>query len=140
MTKLIAIAASLGFALMLVGPAAAQEDRSPGALVGHWTGIITEPGGGELSQYTLSVHIAVDMSNDPVGTVEYDAFPCTGVWTNAHWRGETWTLEESITEGVDRCAPQVLITVAQRGANGLEVTLQPIGADAPPATGMLQRR
>jgi hypothetical protein len=138
LTKLIAAVASLGFAALIAAPAAAQVDRSAGALVGHWTGMITEQG--EVPQYTLSVHISLDMSGDPVGTVEYDAFPCAGVWTNSLWRGEFWSLEETITENTDRCAPQVLVKVEQRGANGLQVTLQPLGSDNPPATGMLVRR
>lgn len=137
MTKLIAALALLGFAAC-AAPASAQEDRSAGALVGHWTGLITEQG--DIPQYTLSVHIGLDMSGDPTGVVRYDAFPCAGVWSHAHWRGDRWTIEESITENIDRCAPQVLVTLEQRGANGLQVTLQPMGSDGPPATGMLLRR
>jgi hypothetical protein len=137
-TKLIAIVASLGFAALTTAPAAAQEDRSPGAMVGHWTGIITEQG--SIPQYTLSVHINLDRNGNPLGAVEYDAFPCAGVWTNAERRGERWTLQETITEDVTRCAVHVVVTLEQRGANGLEVTLLPVGYDGPPSTGMLQRR
>jgi hypothetical protein len=100
--------------------------------------VITEEG--SIPQYTLSVHINVNADGLPVGTVAYDAFPCAGVWANATRRDEVWTLAETITEGVDNCAAQVVVTLTQRGANGLEVTLAPVGFDGPPSTGMLQRR
>lgn len=138
MTKLIAAAASLGFAVLLAAPAAAQVDRSAGAMVGHWTGLITEAG--SIPHYTLSVHMNVDPDGLPIGSVEYDAFPCAGVWTYASREAEAWTLRETITEGDDKCAQHIVVTLTQRGANGLEVTLAPVGSDAPPSTGMLQRR
>lgn len=138
LTKLIAAIASLGFAALFAAPAAAQVDRSPGAMVGHWTGVITEQG--DIPQYTLSVHINLDRNGDPVATVEYDAFPCAGAWTNARRQGERWTLQETITENIERCAAHVVITIEQQSANSLEVTLQPVGYDGPPSTGMLQRR
>jgi hypothetical protein len=138
LTKLIAAIASLGFAALIAAPAAAQVDRSPGAMVGHWTGMITEQG--DLPQYTLSVHINLDRNGNPIGTVEYDAFPCAGVWTDARRQGERWTLQETITEDVDRCAVHVVITIEQQSANSLEVSLQPVGNDGSPSTGMLQRR
>ncbi|QGZ94163.1 hypothetical protein [Terricaulis silvestris] len=138
LTKLIAAIASLGFAALIAAPAAAQIDRSPGAMVGHWTGVIAE--NGDIPQYTLSVHINLDRDGDPVGKVEYDAFPCAGVWTDARRQGERWTLQETITEDVDRCAVHVVITIEQQSANSLEVSLQPVGNDGSPSTGMLQRR
>jgi hypothetical protein len=137
-TKLIAVAASLGFAALFAAPAAAQVDRSPGAMVGHWTGVITEQG--SVPQYTLSVHINLDRDGNPVGKVEYDAFPCAGVWTGAHRDGERWILQETITEHADRCAMHVVIALEQQSANSLEVALQPVGGDGPPSTGMLMRR
>jgi hypothetical protein len=138
LTKLIAAVASLGFAALFAAPAAAQVDRSPGAMIGHWTGMITEQG--SIPQYTLSVHINLDRNGHPVGKVEYDAFACAGVWTDAQRQGEHWTLQETITEDVPSCAEHVVITLNQQSANSLEVTLQPIGSDGPPATGMLMRR
>lgn len=138
LTKLIAAIASLGFAALFAAPAAAQVDRSPGAMVGHWTGIITEQG--DIPQYTLSVHINLDRNGDPVATVEYDAFPCAGAWSNPRRQGERWTLQETITEDVERCAAHVVITIEQQSANSLQVTLQPVGSDGPPSIGTLQRR
>jgi hypothetical protein len=138
LTKLIAAIASLGFAALFAAPAAAQVDRSPGAMVGHWTGIITEQG--DIPQYTLSVHINLDREGNPVATVEYDAFPCAGAWTDARRQAERWTLQETITENVDRCAEYVVITLYQQSANSLEVSLAPVGSDGPPSTGMLLRR
>jgi hypothetical protein len=138
LTKLIAAAASLGFAALIAAPAAAQVDRSPGAMVGHWTGVITEDG--SVPQYTLSVHINLDRNGNPVGKVEYDAFPCAGVWTDAHRQGERWTLQETITENVANCAVHVVIALEQQSANSLEVSLAPVGHDGPPSTGMLVRR
>ena len=138
MTKLIATIASLAFAALFAAPAAAQVDRSPGAMVGHWTGVITEQG--EIPQYTLSVHINLDRDGNPVGKVEYDAFPCAGVWTEARRQGERWTLQETITENVDRCAEYVVITLHQQSANSLEISLDPVGSDGPPSTGTLLRR
>jgi hypothetical protein len=138
LTKLIAAIASLGFAALFAAPAAAQVDRSPGAMAGHWTGMITEQG--DIPQYTLSVNINLDRNGNPVGTVEYDAFPCAGVWTDARRQGERWTLQETITENVERCAVHVVITIEQQSANSLEVTLQPVGHDGPPSMGILWRR
>ena len=138
LTKLIAAIASLGFAALIAAPAAAQVDRSPGAMVGHWTGIVTEQG--DVPQYTLSVHINLDREGNPVATVEYDAFPCAGVWTEARREAERWTLQETITEDVDRCAELVTITLYQQSANSLEVLLAPVGSDGPPSTGTLLRR
>lgn len=138
LTKLIAAIASLGFAALIAAPAAAQVDRSPGAMVGHWSGVITEVG--DIPQYTLSVHINLDRQGNPVAKVEYDAFPCAGVWTSAQRAGERWTLQETITENVDRCAEYVVITLYQQSANSLEISLAPVGSDAPPSTGTLVRR
>src|SRR5262245_34644515 len=118
LTKLVAAIASLGFAALFATPAAAQVDRSPGAMVGHWTGMITEHG--HIPQYTLSVHINLDRDGNPVGKVDYDAFPCAGVWTDARRQGERWRLQETITENVDRCAVHVVITLYQQSANSLE--------------------
>jgi hypothetical protein len=138
LTKLKAAVASLGFVALFAAPAAAQFDQSPGALVGHWTGIIDEAG--SIPQYTLSVHINLDRDGNPVGTVEYDAFPCAGIWTSAQSQGDRWALQETITENVDRCAEHVVITLEQSGANGLQVTLLPVGAEGSPSSGMLMRR
>lgn len=138
LTKLIAAIASLGFAALFAAPAAAQVDRSPGAMVGHWTGVISEQG--DIPQYTLSVHINLDRDGNPVATVEYDAFPCSGVWTEARRQAERWTLQETITENVDRCAEYVVITLYQQSANSLEISLAPVGGDGPPSTGTLIRR
>jgi hypothetical protein len=138
MTKLIAAIASLGFAALFAAPATAQVDRSPGAMVGHWTGVITEQG--EIPAYTLAVHINLDRDGNPVGKVEYDAFPCAGVWTEARRQGERWTLQETITENTDRCAVYVVITLYQQSANSLEISLAPVGSDGPPSTGTLIRR
>jgi hypothetical protein len=138
LTKLIAAIASLGFAVLFAAPAAAQVDRSPGAMVGHWTGVITEQG--DIPQYTLSVHINLDRSGSPVGKVEYDAFPCAGVWSDAERRGDRWTLQETITENATRCAVHVVITLEQQSANSLQVALTPVGSDGPPSTGTLMRR
>lgn len=137
MTKLIAALALLAFAACAT-PAAAQVDRSPGAMVGHWTGMITEQG--DIPQYTLSVHINLDRAGNPVGKVEYDAFPCAGVWSDARRQGERLTLQETITENADRCAVYVVITLYQQSANSLEVSLAPVGSDGPPSTGTLLRR
>ena len=138
LTKLLAAVASLGFAALIAAPAVAQGDRSPGAMVGHWTGVITERG--DIPQYTLSVHINLDREGEPVAKVEYDAFPCAGVWTAAQRQGERWTLQETITDNVDRCAEHVVIMLHQQSANGLEISLAPVGGDGPPATGTLIRR
>jgi hypothetical protein len=138
LSKLIAAIASLGFAALFAAPAAAQVDRSPGAMVGHWTGVITEDG--DIPQYTLSVHVNLDRNGNPVATVEYDAFPCAGVWTEARRQAEHWTLQETITENVDRCAEYVVITLYQQSANSLEISLAPVGGDGPPSTGTLIRR
>jgi hypothetical protein len=138
LTKLIAVVASLGFAALFAAPAAAQVDRSPGAMTGHWTGVITEAG--DIPQYTLSVHINLDRNGVPVGKVEYDAFPCAGVWTDARRQGEYWTLQETITENVTNCAVHVVITLEQQSANSLAVTLATVGYDGPPSTGTLLRR
>jgi hypothetical protein len=138
LSKLIAAIASLGFAALIAAPATAQVDRSPGAMVGHWTGMITEQG--SIPQYTLSVHINLDREGNPVAKVEYDAFPCAGVWTSAARRGEHWTLQETITENVPNCAEHVVITLEQQSANSLAVTLMPVGSDGPPSTGTLMRR
>lgn len=136
LTKLIAALASL--AALIAAPASAQVDRSPGAMVGHWTGMITEQG--SIPQYTLSVHINLDRNGNPVGKVEYDAFPCAGVWTSAARQGERWALQETITENVPNCAEHVVITLYQQSANSLEVTLLPVGASGPPSSGTLMRR
>lgn len=138
LTKLIAAVASLAFAALIAAPAAAQVDRSPGAMVGHWTGMITEQG--DVPHYTLSVHINLDREGNPVAKVEYDAFPCAGVWTAPRRQGERWTFQETITENVDRCAEYVVITLYQQSANSLEVSLAPVGGDGPPSTGILIRR
>lgn len=138
LTKLIAAVASLGLAALIAAPAAAQVDRSPGAMVGHWTGVISEEG--SIPHYTLSVHINLDRNGNPVGKVEYDAFPCAGVWTEARRQGERWTLQETITENADRCAVHVVISLEQQSANSLDIVLAPVDHDGPPSTGVLVRR
>jgi hypothetical protein len=79
MLKFTTVLATLSLASAIcLSPASAQDAE---AIQGHWTGIITEPG--SIPQYTLSVHINLDRNGFPVGLVQYGAFPCAGVWSNA---------------------------------------------------------
>lgn len=138
MAKLAAILATL--ALLAPLSAAAQEmmEREPGALRGRWTGLISEPGA-LIPAYTLSVHIGLDASGEPVGVAHYDAFPCTGAWSNSAFRGDRWTMEQSIVDGAgSRCAEQVMVELVPNG-DAMDVRLTPFMTDVPPATGRLER-
>lgn len=104
---------------MMVAPASAQDAES---LKGHWTGIIDEPG--SIPQYTLSVHINLDRNGRPVGLVQYDAFPCAGVWDNAVKRERSWTFDETIVVDTRNCAEHVMIELRPEG-NELVVRLGP---------------
>lgn len=104
---------------MSVVPAFAQDAES---LKGHWTGIIDEPG--SIPQYTLSVHINLDRNGHPVGLVQYDAFPCAGVWSNAVKREGSWTFDETIAIDTRNCAEHVTIELRPNG-NALDVRLGP---------------
>lgn len=126
---------ALVFAASSAAPALGQD---AGELVGHWSGIINEQG--SIPQYTLSVHINLDPNGDPVGLVEYDAFPCAGVWNNARHDKGTWLLIETITVNVGTCAEHVTIALTPGGDGSLDVRLAPIGADVEPAVGTLQLR
>lgn len=138
MAKLAAILATL--ALLAPLPALAQEmmERDPNALRGHWTGLISEPGA-PIPAYTLSVHIGLDASGEPVGISRYDAFPCAGAWSNSAFRGDRWSMEESIVDGIGKCAEQVMVELVPNG-DVMDVRLTPFMSDAPPATGRLTRR
>lgn len=126
--------AAAAAALMLAAPATAERS----SLVGHWTGTIQESRG-PIVQYTLSVHIDTDLGGRPVGVVEYDAFPCTGVWNNHVRAGAAWRFSETIVEGGTRCARHVVVELTP-AANGLRVRLWPAGSPRAVSTGLLHRR
>ena len=66
MTKLIAAIASLGFAVLFAAPAAAQVDRSPGAMVGHCEGQIrTRQEHGQIDDAD-----ALELHEEPAGSLE----------------------------------------------------------------------
>lgn len=112
-------------------PASAQDDAS---IQGHWTGIINEPG--SIPQYTLSVHINLDVNGLPVGLVQYDAFPCAGVWNNAVKREGVWTFDETIVIDTPNCAEHVMIELKPTG-DALDIRL---GPSALISSGRLHRR
>lgn len=130
-TKLIAAVASLAFAASFAPPAVAQSAAS---LTGHWTGIINEPG--SIPQYTLSAHINLDRAGRPVGVVQYDAFPCAGVWSNGAQSGGVWTFDETIVENVPNCAEHVMIELRPAG----DVIQVRLGARGLTSSGELRRR
>lgn len=101
---------------------------------GHWTGIINEPG--NIPQYTLSVHINLDRNGFPVGLVQYDAFPCAGVWSNAVKSEGGWTFDETIVIDTPNCAEHVIIALKPNG-DALDVRLGPSELIS---SGQLQRR
>jgi hypothetical protein len=131
MTKLLATLATLALTAVMAPSAAAQSAET---LTGHWTGIINEPG--SIPQYTLSVHINLDRDGRPVGVVQYDAFPCAGVWSNASQAGGVWTFDETIVESVPNCAEHVMIELTPAG-DVIEVRL---GARGLTSSGELRRR
>ena len=126
---------ALVFAAGLAGPALGQDAAE---LTGHWTGIIDEQG--DIPQYTLSVHINLDPNGDPVGLVEYDAFPCAGVWNSATSDRGRWLLVETITTNVGICAEHVAIELTPRSDGDIDIRLAPIGFEVTPATGTLRPR
>ena len=120
MSQLVTGLASISVAIALVvSPASAQDAET---LQGHWTGIINEPG--SIPQYTLSVHINLDRDGLPVGLVQYDAFPCAGVWSNAKPRDGVWTFDETIVVDTPNCAEHVLIELRPNG-DVIDVRLGP---------------
>lgn len=132
MLRFIPALASFSFAsAMSASPAFAQDAES---LQGHWTGIINEPG--SIPQYTLSVHINLDRNGLPVGLVQYDAFPCAGVWSNATQRDGAWTFDETIVIDTPNCAEHVMIALRPNG-DVLDVRLGPAALIS---RGQLQRR
>lgn len=132
MLKITIALASLSVASAIcVSPASAQ---AAGSIQGHWTGIINEPG--SIPQYTLSVHINLDRNGLPVGLVQYDAFPCAGVWSNAVEREGRWTFDETIVIDTPNCAEHVTIELKLNG-DVLDVRL---GPSALISSGRLQRR
>jgi hypothetical protein len=116
-------------------PVASAQTAS--SLVGHWSGAVREDG--SIPIYTLSVHLALDTAGRLVGLVEYDAFPCAGVWSNAQFTGGAWRLEETITVNKPNCAPAVDIELSPVGRT-ISVRLRPIGSSANWSTGVLYPR
>ncbi|MGD9966818.1 MAG: hypothetical protein AB7T59_09880 [Hyphomonadaceae bacterium] len=131
MTKLLAALATLICTAALAAPAAAQSAE---ALAGHWTGIVNEPG--SIPQYTLSVHINLDRDGRPVGVVQYDAFPCAGVWSNGAHSGGVWTFDETIVADIPNCAEHVTVELRPHG-DVLQVRL---GSSDLTSAGELRRR
>jgi hypothetical protein len=119
--------------LLCAAPAHAQTDT----LSGHWSGIITEPRSQNFPAYTLSVHLGADEEGRPVGIVQYDAFPCAGVWTFARMNGQAMRFNETIVDGVDQCAQHVVVELTPR-VGGLDVRLWPVGGEAEASTGRLR--
>ena len=117
--------------------AAAPASAQTSSLVGHWSGAIREDG--SIPIYTLSVHLGLDTAGRLVGLVQYDAFPCAGVWTNAQVAGNAWRLEETITVDRPNCAPAVDIELTPAGET-MSIRLRPIGSTASWSTGVLSRR
>ena len=132
MLKFTTALATLSLASAICVSSASAQDAE--AIQGHWTGIITEPG--SIPQYTLSVHINLDLNGLPVGLVQYDAFPCAGVWSNAVKREGGWTFDETIVIDTPNCAEHVMIELKPSG-DALEVRL---GPSALISSGRLQRR
>jgi hypothetical protein len=130
MAKHTAILALLALAA-LATPAAAQDAAS---LEGHWTGIISERG--SIPRYTLSVHINLDREGRPVGIVQYDAFPCAGVWSNGTLSNGVWSFDETIVENQPNCAEHVRVELRPSG-DAIDVRL---GATTLSAAGQLVRR
>lgn len=132
MLKFVTMLTCLSLAsAMSVSPASAQNAES---LEGLWTGIIDEPG--SIPQYTLSVHINLDRNGRPVGLVQYDAFPCAGVWSNAVEREGSWTFDETVVIDTRNCAEHVMIELRPNG-DALDVRL---GPSALTSSGRLTRR
>jgi hypothetical protein len=132
MLKFTSAMAALSLASAIcVSPASAQGAES---IQGHWTGIIDEPG--SIPQYTLSVHINLDRNGLPVGLVQYDAFPCAGVWSNAVKQEGGWTFDETIVIDTPNCAEHVMIELKPNG-DALDIRL---GPSALMSSGRLERR
>lgn len=134
-TRLLAVPA-IALVVFLAPHASAQDAAN---LVGHWTGTISEPRSQDFPTYTLSVHLGLDNHGAAVGVVDYSAFPCTGVWTNAANNGSTWRFEETITDGTTVCAQHGVIELTPR-SSGIDVRLWPVGYESSPSTGRLVRR
>ena len=129
---LVAAAAAASLSSMAI----AQPDAIP---AGHWSGVINEPHSQSFPQYTLSVHIDADHSGNPVGVVEYDAFPCVGAWLHSARQPSGWRFDEVIVRGVDRCSRHVVIMLTPRDG-GLDVRLWSVGHESQVSTGHLRRR
>lgn len=134
--RLTAAFLTMTFGLLANGQAFAQDAS---ALSGRWTGLIGEPRSQNFPQYVLSVHIDMDRNGRPVGFVEYQAFPCAGVWHDATSQGPVWRLQETITDGITRCARHVVVELTP-AADGLAVRLWPVGMESTASSGQLRRR
>lgn len=130
MAKHIAILASLALAAIAT-PVAAQDAA---ALEGHWTGIVAERG--SIPRYTLSVRLNRDRQGQLVGIVQYDAFPCAGVWSNATFSNGVWSFDETIVENQSNCAEHVRVEIRPNG-DAIDVRLGPTTLSA---AGTLTRR
>ncbi len=90
---------------------AASETPTPtvGPFDGRWVGAVT----GDLHNYTADVVITDDGSTLS-GVVNYQEFPCSGVWTQTARSGNHVDVHEVITAGSPPCYHETDITLVMK--------------------------
>jgi eukaryotic-like serine/threonine-protein kinase len=103
----------------------------PAALAGTWSGTVRQ------TNPTLSVTVRIQLAaGASTGTVDYQQLGCSGRLLLVSAKGGTYTLEQGITEGQQRCDNGVVMLTPQ-AKSGLLFKFR--RADAPSPSGVLAK-
>jgi len=103
----------------------------PAALVGTWSGTVRQ------TNPTLSVTVQIQLTaGTSTGTVDYQQLGCSGRLLLVSASGGTYTLDQGITKGRQRCDNGVVVLTRQANS-GLLFKFQ--RADAPSPSGILAK-
>ncbi|MGE3149923.1 MAG: hypothetical protein AB7K04_12740 [Pseudorhodoplanes sp.] len=81
--------------LAMTSSALAAQTAEP--IEGRWSGFVSEPQG-SIPRYRVNLTIGIDREGRPLASVRYDAFPCSGVWTDALQVRGRWRFRETILD------------------------------------------
>jgi hypothetical protein len=103
----------------------------PAALAGTWSGTVRQ------TSPTLSVTVQIQLpAGASAGTVDYQELGCSGRLLLVSARGGTYTLDQGITKGQQRCDNGVVM-LTPRAKSGLLFRFR--RADAPSPSGLLAK-
>lgn len=103
----------------------------PAALAGTWSGTVRQ------TNPTLSVTVLIQLAaGASTGTVDYQQLGCSGRLLLVSAKGGTYTLDQGITKGQQRCDNGVVMLIPQ-GKSGLLFKFR--RADAPSPSGVLTK-